>query len=62
MICSIHLIVGKVCVKVWASKIFSEFQNYIKAGEAGVNKKSKTLQDAIEGTIIKLMSSFVNLN
>ena len=50
---SIHLIVGKVCVKIWATNIVSEFQNYVKAGKAGVDERSRTIADAIEGTVIE---------
>jgi hypothetical protein len=29
----IHYVVGNACVKVWATKIVSEFQHYLEAGE-----------------------------
>ena len=49
--CSIHLIVGEVCVKIWVTKIISEFHNYIQAGKDGVAKRCKALTDAMEGII-----------
>ena len=47
--CRIHYVVGKACVKVWATKILSEFQNYLASGEDGVEKKCKVLGDTVAG-------------
>lgn len=46
-------------MKVWATKIISEFHNYTQAGKDGVAKRCKALTDAIEGTIIKIMKIFI---
>jgi hypothetical protein len=45
----IHYVVGNACVKVWATKIISEFQNYLEAGEEGIDGRCTNLADAIAG-------------
>jgi hypothetical protein len=36
-------------VKVWATKIISEFQNYLEAGEKGIEGRCIYLADAVAG-------------
>ena len=48
----IHYVVGNACVKMWATKIISEFQNYLQAGEEGIESRCKYLADAIAGVFI----------
>lgn len=49
---SIHYVVGNACVKVWATKIISEFQHYLEAGENGIEGQCKYLSDAIAGMFV----------
>ena len=45
----IHYVVGNACVKVWATKIISEFQHYLEAGEKGIEGRCTYLADEIAG-------------
>ena len=49
IVCRIHYVVGNACVKVWATKIISEFQNYLAAGEKGIEGRCTYLADTIAG-------------
>ena len=51
----IHYVVGNACVKVWATKIISELNNYLEAGKNGIKEKCEYLEDEIAGIIINLM-------
>ena len=45
----IHYVVGNACVKLWATKIFSEFQHYLEAGNKGIEERCTYLADEIAG-------------
>ena len=47
----IHYVVGNACVKVWATKIISEFKNYLEAGERGIERRCTYLADVIAGIL-----------
>ena len=45
----IHFVVGNACVKVWATKMISDFQHYLEAGEKGIEGRCVHIADAIAG-------------
>ena len=47
----IHYVVGKACVKVWATKILAEFQHCLGAAENGVTDRCQKLEDLYVGTL-----------
>ena len=47
-------------MKVWATKILSEFQHYVEAGQAGVKERCNSLIVAIKGVYTYLLSSYIN--
>ena len=40
-------------MKVWATKILTEFQHYLQAGDKGIEERCKYLADAIAGTYVR---------
>ena len=43
---------GNACVKVWATKILSEFNKYLQEGKSGIDERCAILVDDVAGIII----------